>query len=103
MHVRVSPPALATALRDSFRLQGLVSLLDEHGVVEVHDPRAASARDARLAITSAIGKWKDAFPASRRPAHRLRRLSRRGSTTRLRQFIRTSTRSRCCLVEGSPI
>ncbi len=51
MHVRVSPPALATALRDSFRLQGLVSLLDEHGVVEVHDPRAASARDARLAIT----------------------------------------------------
>jgi hypothetical protein len=28
-------------------------LLDEHGVVEVHDPRSASARDARLAITSA--------------------------------------------------
>jgi hypothetical protein len=61
MHVRVSPPAVATALRDSFRLQGLVSLLDEHGVVEVHDPPAASARDA-LAITSAIGKWKARFP-----------------------------------------
>jgi hypothetical protein len=62
MHVRVSPPAVATALRDTFRLQGLVSLLDEHGVVEVHDPRAASDRDARLAITSAIGKWKTRFP-----------------------------------------
>jgi len=46
MHVRVSPPAVATALRDTFRLQGLVSLLDEHGVVEVH----------------AIGKWKTRFP-----------------------------------------
>ena len=64
MHVRVSPPAVATALRDTFRLQGLVSLLDEPGVgvVEVHDPRAASDRDARLAITSAIGKWKTRFP-----------------------------------------
>jgi hypothetical protein len=88
MHVRVSPPAVATALRDSFRLQGLVSLLDEHGVVEVHDPRAASARDARLAITSAIGKWKDAFPASRRPAHRLRRLSRRIDETRTGRGVR---------------
>jgi hypothetical protein len=62
MHVRVSPPAVATALRDTFRLQGLVSLLGEHGVVEVHDPRAASDRDARLAITSAIGTWKTRFP-----------------------------------------
>jgi hypothetical protein len=43
-------------------LAGLVSLLDEHGVVEVHDPRAASDRDARLATTSAIGKWKTRFP-----------------------------------------
>lgn len=62
MHVRVSPPAVAAALRDTFRLQGLVSLLGEPGVVEVHDPRAASDRDARLAITSAIGTWKTRFP-----------------------------------------
>ena len=62
MHVRVSPPAVAPALRDTFRTQGLVSLLDEQGLVEVHDPRAASDRDARLAITSAIGKWKTRFP-----------------------------------------
>ena len=62
MHVRVSPPAVAPALRDSFRMQGLVSLLDEQGLVEVHAPRAASDRDARLAITSAIGKWKTRFP-----------------------------------------
>jgi hypothetical protein len=62
MHVRVSPPALAPALRATFRTQGLVSLLDEHGLVEVHDPRAVSDRDARMAITSAIGKWKTRFP-----------------------------------------
>jgi len=31
-------------------------------LVEVHDPRAANDRDARLAITSAIGKWKTRFP-----------------------------------------
>jgi len=43
-------------------MQGLVSLLDGQGLVEVHDPRAASDRDARLAITSAIGKWKTRFP-----------------------------------------
>jgi len=41
---------------------GLVSLFDGRGLVEVHDPRAASDRDARLAITSAIGKWKTHFP-----------------------------------------
>ena len=62
MRVRVSPPAVAPALRDTFRTQGLVSLLDGRGLVEVHDPRAASDRDARLAITSAIGKWKTHFP-----------------------------------------
>ncbi len=38
------------------------SLVHEPGVVEVHDPRAASDREARLAITSAIGKWKTLFP-----------------------------------------
>ena len=43
-------------------MQGLVSLLDEHCLVEVHDPRAASDRDARMGITSAIGKWKTRFP-----------------------------------------
>jgi hypothetical protein len=62
MRVRVSPPAVARALRHTFRTQGLVSLLDGQGLVEVHDPRAASDRDARLAITSAIGKWKTRFP-----------------------------------------
>jgi hypothetical protein len=61
MHVSVSPPAVANALRDTFRLHGLVSLLDERGLVEVHDPRAASDRDARLAITAAIGNWKMHF------------------------------------------
>jgi len=62
MHIRVSPPAVAKALRDTFRTQGLVSMVDEHGVVEVHDPRAANDRDARMAITSAIGPWKAEFP-----------------------------------------
>lgn len=62
MHIRVSPPAVAKALRDTFRTQGLVSMVDEHGVVEVHDPRAANDRDARMAITSAIGTWKAEFP-----------------------------------------
>jgi len=62
MHVRVSPPAVASALRDTFRMQGLISLLDERGLVEVHDPYAASDRDARQSITSAIGKWKTRFP-----------------------------------------
>jgi len=62
MQVRVSPPAVAKALRDTFRLQGLVSLLERPGVVEVHDPRARSDREARLAITSAIGEWKRRFP-----------------------------------------
>ena len=62
MHIRVSPPAVAKALRDTFRSQGLLSLVHEPGVVEVHDPRAASDREARLAITSAIGKWKTLFP-----------------------------------------
>jgi hypothetical protein len=62
MHIRVSPPAVAKALRDTFRTQGLVSMVDEYGVVEVHDPRAANDRDARMAITSAIGKWKTEFP-----------------------------------------
>jgi hypothetical protein len=62
MHIRVSPPAVAKALRDTFRMQGLVSMVDEDGIVEVHDPRAANDRDARMAITSAIGKWKTRFP-----------------------------------------
>jgi hypothetical protein len=42
MHVRVSP-AVAEALRDTFRLQGLVSLLGEPGFVEVHDRAAWGA------------------------------------------------------------
>jgi hypothetical protein len=62
MHIRVSPPAVAKALRDTFRMQGLISIVDEDGIVEVHDPRAANDRDARVAITSAIGKWKTRFP-----------------------------------------
>jgi hypothetical protein len=62
MHIRVSPPAVAKALRDTFRMQGLVSIVNEDGIVEVHDPRAANDRDARVAITSAIGKWKTRFP-----------------------------------------
>ena len=65
MHIRVSPPSppsVATALRDTFRLQGLLSLVDDHGMIEVHDPRAASDRDARLTITSAIRTWKARFP-----------------------------------------
>lgn len=59
MHVRVLPPAVAKALRDTFRLQGLVSLV--HGVVEVDDPRAASDRDARLAHER-DRQVDDAFP-----------------------------------------
>jgi hypothetical protein len=62
MRVRVSPPAVATALRDTFRLQSLVGLVGENGVVEVHDPRAASDRDRTAGVTSAIGKWKTRFP-----------------------------------------
>ena len=62
-HARSSFASCPSAsLRATFRLQGLVSLLDEYGLVEVHDPRAASDRDARMAITSAIGKWKTRFP-----------------------------------------
>jgi hypothetical protein len=57
MHVRVSPPAVATALRDTFRLQGLGTASSR---CTIRAQRAT--RDARLAITSAIGKWKTRFP-----------------------------------------
>jgi hypothetical protein len=46
----------------TFRLQSLVGLVGENGVVEVHDPRAASDRDRTAGVTSAIGKWKTRFP-----------------------------------------
>ena len=62
MHIRVSPPAVAKALRDTFRMHGLVSVVDEDGIVEVHDPRAENDCNARVAVTSAIGKWKTRFP-----------------------------------------
>jgi len=61
-HIRVSPPAVAKALRDTFRMQGFVSVVDGEGIVEARDPRAANDRDARVAVTSAIGKWKTRFP-----------------------------------------
>jgi hypothetical protein len=37
-------------------------MVGERGIVEVHDPREDNDRDPRVAVTSALGKWKTRFP-----------------------------------------
>jgi hypothetical protein len=68
MRVRVWPPAAAKALRDTFRSQGLVSLLDEPGLSRSTIPaqRATAKRGWRSQARSANGRRssRKAMPGS---------------------------------------
>jgi hypothetical protein len=58
MQIQIAPPGLADDLRDRLRYSGFIALVHPGGVVEAHDPRAASEREARMTISSALSAWQ---------------------------------------------